>query len=203
MAKTLLSVTPDTMLYAKTHGAKYNASSREWYVEGEVPPELVNLVPHKANPVFEEVAPNCPKCQAVMVKRLRKNSRTPFWGCSRYRSDGLGCSGYVDYEEHLTKQLADKPGRVTDYLPDTVPPTTKPSYSESTSAKATIAEDDPRISRWAQLTELALRECHGKQEANRWLNTPKMALKGKTPLQSMTTSEGCDAVEALLRQLNQ
>jgi len=203
MAKTPLNVTPDTMLYAKTHGAKYNASSREWYVEGEVPPELVNLVPHKANPVFEEVAPNCPKCQAVMVKRLRKNSRTPFWGCSRYRSDGLGCSGYIDYEEHLAKQLADKPGRVTDYLPETAPPTTKPSHSEPTSAKATIAEDDPRMSRWAHLTELALRECNGKQQATRWLNTPKVALKGKTPMEAMTTPAGCDAVETLLQQLNQ
>lgn len=86
MAKTLLNVTSDTMLYAKTHGAKYNATSREW--------------------------------------------------------------------------------------------------------------------RWAQLTESALRECSGKQ-ANRWLNTSKIALKGRTPLEAMTTSEGCDAVEALLQQLNE
>ncbi len=203
MAKTLLSVTPDTMLYAKTHGAKYNASSREWYVEGEVPPELVNLLPHKANPAFEEVAPNCPKCQAVMVKRLRKNSRTPFWGCLRYRSDGQGCSGYIDYDEYLAKQLADKPGRVADFLPNNAPPPIRAPHSEPTPAKTTIGEDDPRISRWAQLTELALRECRGKQEANRWLNTPKVALNGKTPLESMITSEGCDAVEALLLQLNQ
>ena len=71
------------------------------------------------------------------------------------------------------------------------------------SGKTTISEDDPRIERWAQLTELAVKECGGMPHARLWLDTPKIALGRKTPLEAMTTSEGCAAVEALLSQLNQ
>ncbi|MDK9702387.1 MAG: DUF2384 domain-containing protein [Sulfuritalea sp.] len=75
--------------------------------------------------------------------------------------------------------------------------------SDPMPAKITLDEDDPRIARWAQLTELAVRECQGMPQASRWLNTPKIALKGKTPLEAMMTPVGCDAVEVLLQQLNQ
>jgi hypothetical protein len=201
MARVVLDVSPDTMLYAKTHGAKYDALNRQWYVEGEVPPELVNLVPHIANPIFEEVAPACPKCQASTVKRRNGKTGAYFWGCSRYRSDGLGCKGYIDYEEWLAKQLEDKPGRVTDYLEQkgALP---KMSPSEPVQAKAATSGDDQRVLRWAQITELASRECGGAAQASRWLNTPKIALKGKTPIEAMTTDAGCNQVEKLLRELN-
>lgn len=32
MARIVLCVTPDTMLYAKTNGAKYDTLKRQWYV---------------------------------------------------------------------------------------------------------------------------------------------------------------------------
>jgi uncharacterized protein (DUF2384 family) len=69
--------------------------------------------------------------------------------------------------------------------------------------KKTISEDDPRIERWAQITELAVQECGGMPQARLWLDAPKIALGRKTPLEAMTTLEGCAAVEALLFQLNQ
>lgn len=68
--------------------------------------------------------------------------------------------------------------------------------------KITIEEDDPRVARWAQLTALAILECGGQEQASRWMHTPKIALKGKTPLMAMATEEGCAAVEKLLRELN-
>lgn len=68
--------------------------------------------------------------------------------------------------------------------------------------KNTISEDDPRIERWAQITELAVQECGGMPQALLWLDAPKIALGRKSPLEAMTTSEGCAAVEALLFQLN-
>jgi hypothetical protein len=201
MARIVLDVSPDTMLYAKTHGAKYDASNRQWYVDDEVPPELANLVPHKANPTFEEVAPACPKCQASTIKRRNGKTGAYFWGCSRYRADGQGCKGYIDYEEWLAKQLEDKPGRVTDFLEEKGAQP-KVSHSEPVQAKAAISGDDPRVLRWAQITELASRECGGTAQAGRWLNTPKIALRQKTPIEMMTTEEGCAAVERLLRDLN-
>ena len=69
--------------------------------------------------------------------------------------------------------------------------------------KKTISEDDPRIERWAQITELAVQECGGMPQARLWLDAPKIALGRKSPLEAMTTLEGCAAVEALLFQLNQ
>jgi len=190
------------MLYAKTHGAKYDALKREWYVEGEVPPELLNLLPHQPNAAFEEVAPSCPKCQAVMVKRTNRKTGALFWGCSRYRPDGNGCPGRVDYEAWLAEQLKDTTGLVTDFLDKKVAPAAVRS-DNSRPANATITGDDPRVFRWAQLTELATRECGSTAQASRWMSTAKVALRGKTPLEAMKTEEGCDAVEALLRQLNQ
>lgn len=71
------------------------------------------------------------------------------------------------------------------------------------SKKITIEEDDPRVARWAQLTALAILECGGQEQASRWMHTPKLALQWKTPLQAMSSTEGCDAVEKLLRELNQ
>jgi len=69
--------------------------------------------------------------------------------------------------------------------------------------KKAISEDDPRIERWAQITELAVQECGGMPQARLWLDAPKIALGRKSPLEAMTTLEGCAAVEALLFGLNQ
>lgn len=66
-----------------------------------------------------------------------------------------------------------------------------------------MPNDDSLRLRWISITELAVLECKGSDHASRWLNTPKIALKGKTPLEAMTTPAGCDAVEVLLRQLNE
>lgn len=65
-----------------------------------------------------------------------------------------------------------------------------------------IDDDDPRIARWAEITELAIRECGTMDQASRWLNMPKIALQGRTPLEALTTPGGCDAVERLLHELN-
>lgn len=34
------------------------------------------------------------------------------------------------------------------------------------------------------------------------MNTPKLALKGRAPIDELATPAGCDAVEKLLHQLN-
>jgi uncharacterized protein (DUF2384 family) len=79
----------------------------------------------------------------------------------------------------------------------------KPIDRDSVPPKAAIPDDDPRRRRWAALVELAVSECGGTDQASRWLDTPKIALKGKTPIEAMATPAGCDAVEVLLRQLNE
>lgn len=65
-----------------------------------------------------------------------------------------------------------------------------------------LADDDPRKAYWAAITELAILECGGQEQASRWMQTPKIALKGRTPLEAMTTEDGCQAVEKLLREIN-
>lgn len=75
--------------------------------------------------------------------------------------------------------------------------------SEHLPDRIKIEDDDPRIARWADLTELAVRECGSMEQASRWMNIPKIALKGKTPIEAMITPAGCDAVEVLLKELNQ
>lgn len=180
MARTVLNVTPDTRRHAKANGARWDASKREWFVEGDVPPDLVNLLPHTPNPTTKEVTPNCPICQAVMVRRGNRNTGSQFWGCSRYRSDGRGCAGHID--SAITNAAV--------------------SHSAPVLAKVTISEDDPRMTRWTQITERAVQECGSIEQAKAWLNTSKIALKGETPIEAMTRREGCDAVERLLRELN-
>lgn len=197
MARTVLQVTADTKSYAKTHGAQYDRKTREWYVEGDVPPELENLVPKAPNPVFEEIAPSCPVCQASMVKRANKTNGNMFWGCSRFRADGRGCKGKIDYQEYLDEQLGHNRSRVTEYLQADAP------RVQPAPARVVIPDDDPRLARWKQITELAARECGGVQQAGRWIQTPKIALGRRTPLEAMITEEGCQAVERLLRELNQ
>jgi putative toxin-antitoxin system antitoxin component (TIGR02293 family) len=65
-----------------------------------------------------------------------------------------------------------------------------------------IDKSDPRVARWAAITEMAVLECGTLEQARAWMNTPKIALHGKTPIEAMTTPAGCKAVEALLQQLN-
>lgn len=198
MARTVLQVTADTKVYAKTHGAKYDRKTREWYIEGEVPPELENLLAAKeANPPFEEVVPSCPLCQTTMVKRANKTNGNMFWGCSRFRADGRGCKGKIDYQEYLDAQLGHNKSRVTEFLKGGALPVPPPAP-----ARVAIPEDDPRLARWKVITELAARECGGVQQAGRWMQTPKIALGRRTPLEAMITEEGCQAVERLLRELN-
>ena len=66
-----------------------------------------------------------------------------------------------------------------------------------------LADNDPRKAHWAAITELAILECGGQEQASRWMLTPKIALGHRTPLEAMKTEEGCQAVEKLLRELNQ
>jgi hypothetical protein len=149
MARTVLDVTADTKAYAKTHGAQYDRKTREWYIEGDVPPELENLLAKDPNPVFEDAQPGHNK------------------------------------------------SRVTEFLKGGALPVPPPAP-----ARVAIQDDDPRLARWKEITELAARECGGVQQAGRWLNLGKLALRGRTPLEAMTTEEGCAAVERLLRELN-
>ena len=55
--------------------------------------------------------------------------------------------------------------------------------------------------RWARF-ERVLRQAEelfeDKQETQRWLSTPKIALSGKTPLEALTTDSGSREVEQML-----
>lgn len=77
-----------------------------------------------------------------------------------------------------------------------------PKASDRERKPVKIDDNDPRVGRWAAITELAVKECGSLDQARVWMNTPKVALKGKTPIEAMATGRGCDAVEKLLKELN-
>jgi putative toxin-antitoxin system antitoxin component (TIGR02293 family) len=54
------------------------------------------------------------------------------------------------------------------------------------------------LERWQQINQQALDLFEDPAESQRWLATPKHALNGKTPLESLKTEKGTKQVEALL-----
>jgi hypothetical protein len=193
--RTYLDTSDGMSAYAERHGAKLEKATGRWYVDGEVPPELVGLIPKKPNKAVHVVAPSCPRCGGSTIQR---NGPTgPFWGCTRYPR----CKGTVDYEEHLDPIHNMDDTQVGSLLArrnaakDPSPP--------SPTANGGNHADLPRQLRLEveRIVALAIALRGGERQAQKWLNSPMVRFKGNTPLSMMTTIEGCRAVEDLLQDL--
>lgn len=65
MKRTLLDVPPDKAAYARRFGAEFDSETKTWFLLGDVPIELLNLVPQRSQfvasvsptPVLEAFAP--------------------------------------------------------------------------------------------------------------------------------------------------
>lgn len=67
-------------------------------------------------------------------------------------------------------------------------------------AKPLSSEQSSKAWSIAEIFALAER-VHGKDEAQRWMETPAYALDGEAPINLLTTSAGLEAVETYLKQI--
>jgi hypothetical protein len=195
MAKRTYLDTSDGMAkYAETHGAERDFQGR-WYVDGDVPHELMGLIPKKPNTTFHEVAPMCPMCGAHTTKKFRKSDGQPFWGCSQYSE--AGCKGVVDYDDYW--DALDDPGRAKTAFEALCTPQNSNGSTQSKKQSEVPNELAAYIDR---LDTLATKQRGSYAAGRKWFQTPKFTLKGKTPIEIMTSIEGCQLVEELLLKVN-
>lgn len=195
--KTYLDTADGMAGYAKRYGAKYDSERGAWFVEGEVPNELLGLIPKKRNPSAHLVAPSCPICSSHMIERVRKSDKQPFWGCSRFPA----CKGIVDYERYLESQDGNVPKAIKEYLGTSVGGGgTKANASSRTSSSSISLQHRMEVRR---IVILAAKVLGGAARAERWLSSAKVLLKGKSPLEMMGTEEGCLLVERLLLSIQE
>lgn len=191
--RTYLDTSDAMVAYAKKHGAKYDYTQRQWYVEGEVPHELLGLIPKKPNKSVHIVAPSCPLCGCHMVQRPRRSDGYHFWGCSQHPK----CKGVVALEDHLVCVEPLGPKSAADFLKSSA--TGRSPLSKNVAAPALPPALQHAVERVIALAEKIL----GAKRVEKWLSSPKVTLKGRTPLELMTSAEGCYVVEKLLLSIQE
>ena len=192
-ARTYLDTSDGLSEYAKGFGAIFDKQRREWFVVGEVPQDLLNLVPKKPREKAPQVVPpSCPLCG--FHTKLIEGRNGPFFGCSQFAK--TDCRGSVDYDSYLENIGQSPPKSIGSILnPGTtqkaqiVPPASSVNTKLSLELQSAIKE----------IENLCVAEFSRKWEFDRWLKTPKVTLNWKTPLQCMLTLEGCKRVKHLIQ----
>ena len=79
-----LKVPEDKRDYALRHGAQLDGDTGSFYVLGDIPEPLEEFSVERVErtPLRRRRPPNCPGCNAPMVKRT--SSLGSFWGCPNY-----------------------------------------------------------------------------------------------------------------------
>lgn len=190
--------------YAQRHGAQYDHVTKEWYVDGDVPIELLSLLAKRPNPPKHIVAPRCPLCHSHMVLRMPRSGRD-FWGCSKFRR--TGCSGVVELDAHLDTLEGPTP-KISNYLLNIGKPERLASLEERSEGKperlASLEERSERLRvEIVRIVLLASETLGGMRRAETWLLSPKIALKGRSPKYLMNSIYGCKRVEQLLRSIHE
>ena len=190
--------------HAQRHGAQYDHVTKEWYVEGDVPIELLSLLPKRPNPPKHIVAPTCPLCHSHMVLRMPRSGRD-FWGCSKFGN--TGCSGAVQLDAQLDTLEGPTP-RISNYLLTIDNPEKLASLDEPSEGKskrlATLAERSEQLRvEVVRIVLLASETLGGMRRAETWLFSPKVALKGHSPKYLMNSIDGCKRVEKLLMSIHE
>ncbi|WP_341773263.1 hypothetical protein [Comamonas terrigena] len=187
MARIHLDVPPDMHVYAHEHGAQYDSVFRVWYVEDEVPNELINLLPKKNKPRVDtrNIKPLCPVCEADMFLKVNKKTNKEFWSCSRYSRSYYGCLGSLDYDEGL--ELIDK--RIAEI---------EEKFNDSAKNKINFIEHQAIIK---EIALYAKEFFEDEDKAAIWLQTNQVCLSGRIPSVLMTKYEGCIQVKGILERL--
>lgn len=151
-------------------------------------------------PISHRDAPpnlSCPRCGAAMI--IAKGPRGEFYGCSRFKA--YGCSGSMSIPPS-----ADDPPKPMQMSSVSANSTTMKSLGEilqknllqNVPQKQKIIDDD--LVRAISAVALV---CGDKfdsvKDAENWLSTGKVALKGRSPLSFMDSVSGCEKVVELIR----
>ena len=191
--RTYLDTSDGLSEYAKGFGAIFDKKRREWYVVGEVPQDLLNLVPkqprEKAPPV---VPPSCPLCR--FPTKLREGRNGPFFGCTQFAK--TDCKGTVDYDIYLENIGQPRPKSIGSIL---IPGTLQKAHIVPPASSVNCKLSPELQSAIKEIENLCVAEFSRKWEFDRWLKTPKVTLNGKTPLECMLTLEGCKRVKHLIQ----
>ena len=191
---TFLDVPADAFAHAKRFGAKRNRSGN-WYVTGEIPHELLNYLPKRPNSKFYEFVPSCPICGASMRKHMYRDGKL-LWRC--YKRFQSRCQGAIDYLDYLDKIAPT--AKIGDLLArdEGQGQTATPTPGDS-QAQPTVL--NPLKRRWEQIVNEALVTLGSRRQVMAWLQQPKLALGNKSPMETLGTEDGCNAVMKLLQAL--
>lgn len=199
MTKIYLDTSDGMAAYVERYGALYEKTTGRWYVEGEVPNELVGLLPKMPNRAAYKTTPFCPTCGGVMVQRFRKADKSPFWGCKNFPK----CHGTLNYQNYIDGVDSDNGKRcsvgeaaakaVMDNLDDTGHSDDPPPATPKTLSVDLTAEKK-------RIYLLAVEIRGNLDRAKTWLSTPKHGLGGQIPVDIMTTVAGCQRVAELLEK---
>lgn len=173
--RTKLQFTKAVQNAAIGHGAYFDESEQAWFVDGEVPGPLIAYVVTEARQrdyVANSLREQC-KCGAHMVTRRNRTTGELFWACSVPR-----CGVTMNFDDGIPlSNAASRSGPIDGAAP---------SFENKDGVAAVITR--------------AIELFRNEGLATAWLKSPKVALKGETPLQAMTTQTGCNAVARLLEE---
>lgn len=129
--------------------------------------------------VLDTDAPSCPQCGSAMTKRHRHDDQLPFWGCTAYPK----CHGTRQY----------KVGFAPGYL---LPQNVLLHFAGKVRINPDCVLDHEA---WITRVQDMGAEIFGTYIAtDRWLDRPKISLRGKSPRTLMETVEGCCLVLFML-----
>lgn len=191
--RTYLNTAHGLGKYAEEHGALFDQERCQWYVVGEVSGDLAHLLPKASRGRTPEVvAPNCPICG--FQTKLIEGENGPFFGCSRYWISR--CNGSVNHDKYLASIGQPQLKSIGSIL--------KPGFGQSSHSFPSASSADNKLPQSlqkaiAEIGKLCSKEFESKEELNRWLNAPKLALDWKLPIECMSTVEGCAKVKQLIQ----
>lgn len=201
MNKTYLDTSDGMAPYAERYGALFDETCNRWYVVGEVPSELIGLLPKEKRVAAYKAVPSCPLCGSYCEEKVRRSDGALFWGCSKYSR--TGCRGAINYDDYLASLPADRSSqRAVDFLKEEeIGSPHQAEIKEQLGTHNPSGMSDELRSEIMRITALVVDQLGSAKSVSRWLATPMPSLKGKTPLQAMISVEGCLQVEKIILSL--
>jgi ssDNA-binding Zn-finger/Zn-ribbon topoisomerase 1 len=178
MDKCILTIPAAMLEYAVRHGARRDPKTKEWYITGIPPTELLPFIQKTKRKPQETYGPACPKCGSYTIQRFRKYDGDTFWGCSTFPR----CTGIVEYTAQPTKHALE-------YLKRPKKPSTKPEKKTPSASLQTL---------WEEIYKKLVQNLGNQQAAEKWLTQKKVSLEYNTPISLMTTEDGCNKVISLI-----
>lgn len=182
-----LNATLSVNQFSQEREALFDEPETALHLEEEVQHALEEFLPQppRLRDYSVDYGPACPKCGAHTVKKVNKYGNL-FWSCSCWPR----CNGCARDEQGLR--------RATTFLAQEGSSSSSCSTNNYTrrilSLSVEVQEEVKRV------VELAIEMHQSKFAALQWLQTKKVGLHMKMPLEVMHSVEGCNIVARLLIQ---